>query len=48
MPLYDIIYYMKQVEQFGRQLRYRSLNILISSELKYVFQSLCVNTVDIV
>lgn len=53
MPLYDITYCMKQVEQLGRQLKYRwhgSVNILIyrDIQIKNVFQSLCVNTVDIV
>lgn len=34
MPLYDIIYCMKQVEQFGRQLRYRSVNKLIFRDIQ--------------
>lgn len=34
MPLYDIIYCMKQVEPFGRQLRYRSVNILICRDIQ--------------
>lgn len=48
MSLYDIIYCIKQVEQFGRELSYGScgsVNIMIFRDIKIFFQSIGTETV---